>query len=142
MKTLFKAFLYFEYFIVKSPKLSDVKLKEVIFIGPKICEIINDDLAELLLTETEKSEWLRFKEISLETRRLKSTTRLVEGLLNAYQTVRCNMSLKIRFFLHSHLNTFLPKLGAVNDENGKNFHQDIFHHAEKIVIKVVTAQVS
>ena len=98
MKTLFKAFLYFEYFIVKSPKLSDVKLKEVIFIGPKICEIINDDLAELLLTETEKSEWLRFKEISLETRRLKSTSRLVEGLLNAYQTVRCNMSLKIRFF--------------------------------------------
>ena len=34
------------------------------------------------------------------------------------------MSLKIHF-LHSYLNFFLPNLGAVSDEQGERFHQDI-----------------
>ncbi len=34
------------------------------------------------------------------------------------------MSLKIDF-LHSHLNFFPPNLGAVSDEHGERFHQDI-----------------
>ena len=34
------------------------------------------------------------------------------------------MSLKIHF-LHSHLNFFPPNLGAVSDEHGERFHQDI-----------------
>jgi hypothetical protein len=41
----------------KFPKLSDAKLKDVIFIGPHIPYIINDDLYEHLLT----SEWITFK---------------------------------------------------------------------------------
>ena len=36
----------------------------------------------------------------------------------------CPMSLKIHF-LHSHLNFFPPNLGAVSDEHGERFHQDI-----------------
>ena len=38
--------------------------------------------------------------------------------------MRCWMSLKIHFF-HSHLNFFPPNLGAVSDEHGERFHQDI-----------------
>ena len=34
------------------------------------------------------------------------------------------MLLKIHF-LHSHLNFFLPNLGAVSDEHGERFHQEI-----------------
>jgi hypothetical protein len=34
------------------------------------------------------------------------------------------MSLKLHFF-HSHLNFFPPNLGAVSDEHGEKFHQDI-----------------
>jgi hypothetical protein len=45
----------FEYLKDNFPKLSNDKLKEGIFIEEKICEIINNDLSELLLTETEKS---------------------------------------------------------------------------------------
>jgi hypothetical protein len=37
------------------PKISDVKLKECFFIGPQSRGIINDDLPENLLMETEKS---------------------------------------------------------------------------------------
>ena len=36
----------------------------------------------------------------------------------------CRMSLKIHF-LHSHLYFFPPNLGAVSDEHGERFHQDI-----------------
>jgi len=39
----------------KFPKLSDAKLKEDVSIGPKIRVIINNDLSEHLLTETEES---------------------------------------------------------------------------------------
>ena len=34
------------------------------------------------------------------------------------------MSLKI-YFLHSHLNFFPENLGAVSDEHGERFHQDL-----------------
>jgi len=59
-----------EYLREKFPKLRDAKLKAGILIGPQICEIVNDDPSEHLLTETEKSAWLTFKwfvSLSLET---------------------------------------------------------------------------
>jgi hypothetical protein len=37
-----------EYLRVKVPKFSNAKLKEGIFIGLQICEIINDNLSEQL----------------------------------------------------------------------------------------------
>ena len=45
----------FEYLRDKFRDVSGAKLKEGIFIGPKIRETINDYLSEYLLTETEKS---------------------------------------------------------------------------------------
>ena len=49
----------------KIPKLSDAKLKEGIFIEPQIRKIINDDLFEHLLKESEKCLWLMFKAVGL-----------------------------------------------------------------------------
>ena len=49
---------------------------------------------------------------------------LVEDLLNAYQTIRCNMPFKIHF-LHPRLNFFALNLGAVSDVHGERFHQGI-----------------
>lgn len=40
------------------------------------------------------------------------------------QDLGCNMSLKIHF-LHPHLDFFPENLGAVSDEHGERFHQDI-----------------
>ena len=56
--------------------------------------------------------------------KVENCKKLVEDLLNAYQTLGCNMSLKIHF-LHPHLDFFPSNLGAVSDEHGKSFHQDI-----------------
>jgi len=48
---------------------------------------------------------------------------LVEDKLNAYQTMGCNMSLKIHC-LHSHWDFFPLNLGAVSNEHVERFHQD------------------
>ena len=45
-------------------------------------------------------------------------------MLEAYRQMGCRMSLKMHF-LHSHLNFFPENLGAVSDEQGERFHQDI-----------------
>jgi len=75
----------FEYLREKFLKLSDAKLKEGIFIGPQICEIINDDLSEHLLTETEKSARLMFIAVCLNflgNVKAKNYKELVEDKLN------------------------------------------------------------
>jgi len=57
-------------------------------------------------------------------RRAQNYEELVNNLLQSYQKLGCNMSLKIHF-LHSHLDFFLENCGAVSDEHGERFHQDI-----------------
>jgi hypothetical protein len=49
---------------------------------------------------------------------------LVRDMLNAYQRQRVHMSLKIRI-LDFLLDSFAENLGAVSDEHGERFHQDI-----------------
>ena len=44
--------------------------------------------------------------------------------MQSYQKLGCNVSLKIHF-LHSHLDLFPENCGAVVDEKGELFHQDI-----------------
>ena len=48
----------------------------------------------------------------------------VEELLSTYKAMGCNMSLKVHF-LYSHLDFFPENFGAVLDEHGEQFHQDI-----------------
>jgi len=50
--------------------------------------------------------------------------KLVNNLLQGYQKLSCNMSLKIHF-LHSHLDSFPESCGAESDEHEEKFHQDI-----------------
>jgi CRISPR/Cas system-associated endonuclease/helicase Cas3 len=117
----------FAYLREKFPKLSNAKFKERIFIGSQFREIINYDLSEYLVTENEKSAWLTFKPVCLNflgNVKAENFKELVDDLLNAYQTMGCNMSLKLHC-LHSHFDFFLPNLGAVGDEHGERFHQDI-----------------
>jgi hypothetical protein len=72
--------------------------------------------------------WYSFKFVVkgfLGNRRAQNYEELVNNLLQGYQKLGCNMSLKIHF-LHSHLDFFPPKnFGAVSDEHGERFHQDI-----------------
>ena len=67
-------------------------------------------------------------------RKAESYKELVEDFLNTYQVMGCNMLFKI-YFLHSHLNFFPPKLGAVSEGQGKIFHHDVSTMEERFAGK-------
>jgi len=60
----------------------------------------------------------------LGNRRPQNFEELVNNLLQSYQKLGCNMSLKIHF-LHSHLDFFPENCVAVSNEHGECFHLDI-----------------
>ena len=49
---------------------------------------------------------------------------IVQKLLDNFQTIRINMSIKVHF-LHSHLDKFPENLDDVSDKQGERFHQQI-----------------
>ena len=74
-----------------------------------------------------RAAWDSFKfvaKVFLGNRRTQNYEELVNNCLRSYQKLCCNMSLKIHF-LHLHLEFFLENCGAVSDEHGERFHQDI-----------------
>jgi len=87
-------------------------LKEGVFIGPQIRDIIRDELFDKVFQGNEKTAWDRFKFVVkgfLGNRKAQNYEELVNNLLQSYQKLSCNMSLKIRF-LHSHLDFFSREL--------------------------------
>ena len=48
----------------------------------------------------------------------------VRTMLEKLQALGCNMSLKLHF-LHSHLHYFPENVGALREEKGERFHEDI-----------------
>jgi len=98
----------FTYLREKFPRIIETKLKEGIFIGPQIRDLIKDKYFEKLLQGDEKTAWDSFKFVVkgfLENRRAENYEELVNNLLQSYQKLGCNMSPKIHF-LHSHLDFF------------------------------------
>ena len=49
---------------------------------------------------------------------------LVANMLSAFWDLGCNMSVKLHY-LYSHLDRLPDNLGAVSDEQGDWFHQDL-----------------
>ena len=107
--------------------MSDAKIKEGIFIGPQIRELMQDKQFDEDLNETERNAWLSFKRICkdlLGNHKAENYQDVMQDLLTSYKAMGCNMSLKLHF-LEPHFD-FLPEnLGAVSDEHGEIFHQDI-----------------
>ena len=117
----------FQYLAEKFPKVTSAKLKEGIFVGPQIREVLKDEAFEKSLNASELKAWHAFKwlcENFLGNHKSPDYREGVQKLLIAYKKMECRMSLKIHF-LDSHLDFFPENLGAVNDEQGQQFHQDI-----------------
>ena len=117
----------FQHWSSMFPGLSTAKLKEGIFVGPQIREVLKDTDFEELLNLKELRAWEAFKSVCsgfLSNTRVADYQACIEKLLKSYEDMGYRMSLKIHFF-HSHLNFFPPNLGAVSDEHGERFHQDI-----------------
>lgn len=117
----------FEYLAQKFPSISTAKMKEGIFVGPQIKSVLCDEVFTNSLSEAELQAWTKFKwlcENFLGNQKSPAYKEGVQSLLDAYQKLGCNMSLKLHF-LHSHLEFFPENLGMVSDEQGERFHQDI-----------------
>lgn len=117
----------FQYLRQKFPRLSDAKVKEGIFVGPQIRNLFKDDNFDSVLEGKEKKAWDDFRLVAknfLGNKRSDNYAELIENMLSSFQKLGCNMSLKIHF-LHSHLDFFPDYCGALSDEHGERFHQDI-----------------
>ena len=117
----------FKYLKFKFPKTSDAKLTAGIFIGPQIRELLHDHMFTDALTAKEVAAWNSFRVIVenfLGNHKAENCAQLVDDMLDHYRKLGCRMSLKMHF-LHSHLDFFPQNLGAVSDEHGERFHQDI-----------------
>ncbi|GBL92283.1 hypothetical protein AVEN_35833-1 [Araneus ventricosus] len=88
-----------KYLCHQFPGLSEAKLKEGAFVGPDIRKMMKDENFETKMETNERKAWESFK-------------------------LGCSMSLKVHF-LDSHLDYFPENLGAVSEEQGEIFHQDI-----------------
>jgi hypothetical protein len=117
----------FQYLAQKFPKISAGKLREGIFVGPQIRQVLLDEGFQQSLSDLECEAWEAFKWICenfLGNQKSPMYKEGVKKLLASYQAMGCRMSLKLHF-LHSHLDFFPENLGAVSDEQGERFHQDI-----------------
>lgn len=127
VKALHKGGEAFNHLKEKFPKLSEAKVKEGIFVGPQIRKLLKDPTFDSKLTNIELAAWSSFRAIVkdfLGNRKDENYVSIVNHLLDSYKSMGCRMSLKIHF-LHSHLDFFPENLGAVSDEQGERFHQDI-----------------
>ncbi|GBN78957.1 hypothetical protein AVEN_85549-1 [Araneus ventricosus] len=53
----------FQYLRLKFPKVSEAKIKEGIFVGPQIRQLMKDPVFESKLTKKEAAAWTAFKEL-------------------------------------------------------------------------------
>ena len=78
-------------------------MKESIFIGPQTRDLIKEEYFDKLLLGDEKATWDSFKLVVkgyLGNRRAQNYEELVNNLLQGYQKLGCNMSLKCTFFTY------------------------------------------
>jgi len=111
----------------KFPRISDVKIKEGVFVGPSVRKLIQDIRSKDHLNEAEKAPWkshqndtTNFGEI------IRQKTIMIWCLIleNSTQVWGCYMSLEVHF-LDSHLEFFPENIGEVSDQHRERFHQFI-----------------
>ncbi|GBP26486.1 hypothetical protein EVAR_85988_1 [Eumeta japonica] len=87
----------FQYLKTKFPRISDAKMKEGIFVGPQIRELMNDSNFESTLNEAEQRAWTAFVEVChnfLGNKKKENYREIILELLSSYKTLKCNMCLK------------------------------------------------
>jgi len=117
----------FKYLEEKFPQISEAKIKAGIFVGPQIRELFKDTQFTSRMTGLELQAWTGFKSVVenfLGNNKSADYERIVENMIQRYEALGSRMSVKIHF-LNSHLDYFPSNLGALSEEQGERFHQDI-----------------
>jgi len=104
--------------------VSDAKIKEGIFIGRHIRELMQLKQFDEDLNEAERNAGLSFKRICkdlLGNHKAANYQDVVQDLLTTFKAMGRNMSLKIHF-LESHFDIFDPEnFIDISDEHGERF---------------------
>ncbi|GFU53718.1 uncharacterized protein TNCV_5048201 [Trichonephila clavipes] len=127
VKALDKEGECFKYLCEQFPGLSDSKLKKGIFVGSDIGKLLKDETFVTKMEMKEKNAWSSFKRVVtcfLGNKKDQNYKDLIAELLQNYKVLGGLMSVKVHF-LHTHLDYFPENLGAVSEEQGERFHQDI-----------------
>ena len=127
VKALDKTKTGFKCLYEKFPRRSEAKIKEEVFVGPQISELLRVGNFDHLLHGKEKKAQKAFRSVATEflgNCKADNYNPLVANLLKSYKSLGCNMSLKIPF-LQSHLDFFALNCGDVSNEPEERFHQDI-----------------
>jgi hypothetical protein len=77
--------------------LSEAKIKEGIFVGPQIRELTKDKTFDSILNKVELAAWTAFKDVCINflgNNKADNYQEIVEKLLQSYEAMGCNMSLK------------------------------------------------
>jgi hypothetical protein len=80
----------FKYVSNKFPNVSDAKMKEGIFMGPQIRELMQNKDFNEDLNETERNAWMKFKSICkdpLGNHKAANNQDLVQDLLTSYKAM-------------------------------------------------------
>ena len=107
--------------------LPEAKLKEGVFVGPDICTLMKDKAFESKIQANKKKAWNAFRYAVLKflgNQKDPNFKRIVRKMLTKFNDLGCSMSLNVHF-LASHLDYYPENLGAVREEQGERFHQDI-----------------
>ena len=91
----------FKYLATNFSRLSEAKIKEGVFIGPQIRQLLQNKEFDQTLVGKEKRAWEAFKLVVMKflgNKRADNYTELVSNLIKAYSCMGCNMLLKIHFF--------------------------------------------
>ena len=116
VKAMDKLDLAFRHLCILFPSQSSAKLKEGIFVGLQIRELLKVKKFESLLILKELRAWEAFKLVChgfLGNTRAHDYEDRIKKLLQAYENMGCRMSFNKIYFLHSHLDFFPQNLGAV-----------------------------
>ncbi|GBM62497.1 hypothetical protein AVEN_145982-1 [Araneus ventricosus] len=107
--------------------LSEAKLKEGVFVGPDVRKMMKDENFETKMETKERKAWESLKLVItnfLGNKKDPNYESIVEEMIKNFKILVCSMSLKVHI-LDSHLDYFPENLGAVSEEQGERFHQDI-----------------
>jgi hypothetical protein len=89
----------FKYLWKKFPHLSEVKLKEGVFIGPDIRKLMFNEDFLFTMTEVERKAWIAFKSVVtkfLGNNKDPAYVTIVANMLLKFKVLGCLMSLNIR----------------------------------------------
>ena len=115
------------YLVEKFPGINAAKIKECVFIGPQMHQLLRDEQFDHISSGNEKSVWNDFGLIVtrfLGNNKADNYREHVENLLLSYQKLGCNMPLTMHF-QHSRLEFFPVNCGVLSNELGELFHYDI-----------------